>query len=294
MAMSRQFGGSSKKRSDNRTVIIAVFGIALLLILGLFAVVIFSSGETGAPAEPIAAVEPVAADTDKVDVVIPIRQIPSASELQPAMFRIEKRSKVGIDEGVVTNIDDVKGLFAKSLILQNQPLHRDFLTNMQPKSEISADIPPGYRAITITVNRTSSVEGWAVAGSRVDVAWASNVAGAPALTTIVQNAKVLATDRQVDKSNPELPVPSTVTLLVSTKDAQKIQLAQTAGELSLSLRGDLDPGKEEQGGTVSIGELLGTDRAPVAEVPNAQGTVVIGGKKWIVGGDGRMQPMGGQ
>jgi pilus assembly protein CpaB len=290
--MSRQFGGSSKKRANNKPIIIAVFGVALLLIIGLFAVVIFGSNEGAPTGEPMATLQPVEAEAGKVDVVIPIRQISAGSELQPAMFRIEKRPKVGIDEGVITNLDEVKGLYAKSLILQNQPLHRDFLTNLKPKSVISGDIPPGYRAITITVNRTSSVEGWAVAGSRVDISWASNVQGAPALTTIVQNAKVLSTDRQVDQSNPELPVPSTVTLLVTSKDAQKIQLAQTAGELSLSLRGDLDPGKEEQGGTVSIGELLGTDRAPVTNVPNAQGTVVIGGKKWIVGADGRMQPMG--
>ena len=87
---------------------------------------------------------------------------------------------------------------------------------------------------------TSSVEGWARAGAFVDVVWNSVINGKPAATVIIQNAKILSAERQIE-ANPQegqAPVPSTVTLLVLADDATKIHLAETTGKLSLQLRGD--------------------------------------------------------
>ena len=52
-------------------------------------------------------------------------------------------------------------------------------------------------------------------------------------------------------------MPTTVTLLVSDRDAQKISLASTSGALVLHLRGATDSGQTSQtSGTLSLKDLL--------------------------------------
>ena len=45
-------------------------------------------------------------------------------------------------------------------------------------------IPAGYRAVTITLSPTKSIEGWLQAGTSVDVYWISNVNKKPSSSLI--------------------------------------------------------------------------------------------------------------
>ena len=127
---------------------------------------------------------------------------------------------------------------------------------------LSSVIPPGYKAVTIKTNATSSLEGWARDGLKVDLHWQANIAGKPGLTTIVQNSKILSAERRTDGNTPSsAPAPATVTMLVTELDAQKIALAQSSGSLHISLRGDSDGSKSDSAsGAISINDLLGRGR----------------------------------
>ena len=175
-------------------------------------------------------------------------------------------------------------------MIAGQPIHRDLVTTIRPANELTANIPEGYRAVTIRVDARTSVEGFTRPGARVDVYWTSTVKGKPTNRVIVQNAKVLSAERQTDSnSKPGAPVPSTVTLLVSARDAAKINLATTTGSIGLSLRGDTDSGRGEAVDSVSINDLYDADVGADPQ-KSKEGSVTIGGKKYNLLRNGEMVP----
>ena len=102
-------------------------------------------------------------------------------------------------------------------------------------------IPPGMRAITVKVDATTAVEGWAVSGSVVDVLLVEK----DRTTVIAEQVQILSAERTVDQGRDiKSPhVPSTVTLLVTQQQALAINTAVPRGRISFALRSKQD---EEQ------------------------------------------------
>jgi pilus assembly protein CpaB len=220
-----------------------------------------------------------------VDVIVPLQEISSGTKLEARMFRSENRPQVGISERAVRSIEEVRGHFTRALILAGQPLARDVLTTVQPKNQLTANIPPGYRAVTIRVDARAAVEGFVRPGTNVDVVWASSFRGRPGVSVIVQNAKVLSAERSLDEHQVSQggAVPSTVTLLVTAHDASKVHVGSNTGSLSLSLRGDDDSLTGFGAGTVTVEDLYAGDRV-ARPVNNREGTLIAGGKLYVVQG----------
>ena len=278
--MSRHFGGMGPSRGVDRAKLLVVVFVFAVLSFALIAVLLFSTGPSTASVKPVV-VQKEEPEIKMVDVLVPIQDI------EPALFKKESRPQIGVSGRVVRDFEEITGHYSRSLIVAGQPLYRDYITNVRPTNAITANIPEGYRAVTISVDARSSVEGWARPGAKVDIVWASKIRGQPGVTVIVQNARILSAERQIDaKTQPGMPVPSTVTLLVSASDAAKIQLASTTGALSLNLRGDNDVGKGTSGSSITVQDLLGqggnqeSGPAPQASV---EGTVRMRGA------DGKMQ-----
>jgi len=226
-----------------------------------------------------------------VEVLVPTGDIQMGTPLEPAMFRKESRPAIGVDPRSVRDFEQIKGFFSRALIVAGQPLHQDMITSIRPANALTANIPEGYRAVTIRVDQRTSVEGFTQPGAKVDVNWSSTIKGQPAVKVIVQNAKVLSAERKTDSNNMQAggAVPTTVTLLVTDKDAAKIQLASTTGTLSLSLRGDTDVGKGVSSDKVTINDLLSSGDADNPE-ERTEGSVEIGGKRYKVLPGGKMIP----
>jgi pilus assembly protein CpaB len=291
--MSRHFG-ATPVRGEGKGIILAVSVVFLLIFVLVAYVFLRPQKTTSASSGEIPIVSGPEPEIREVEVLIPKKTISPGSKLKPSMFRKEKRPKFGLEEKrIVSDFEQVVGYYARSLIISGQPLHMDYISNVKPTTAISADIPAGFRAVSIKVTATSSVEGWARPGSKVDVIWASRIRGEPGVTVIVQNAKVLSAERQVSSdTQPGMPIPTTVTLLVTAEDAQKIQLASTTGSLSLNLRGDSDVGKTDITGSITVQDLLeGTRRGDQKKRRANQGVVTMGGKKYIVDIDGKLQPL---
>lgn len=205
-------------------------------------------------------------ELEMANVLVPVQTIEAGTELEPTFFRIERRPKISIPGQVVNEFELIQGKYAKSLIVANQPLYQDYITTQKPVNAITAMIPLGYRAVTISVDVRTGIEGWARPGARVDVVWNTTIRSKPAVSVIVENAKVLSASRTTEDSpaaNNEAPVPSELTLLVPIQDANKIILAQKSGTLSLSLRGDSEPGLSDGGAPITVDDLLGTGRPVV-------------------------------
>jgi pilus assembly protein CpaB len=196
---------------------------------------------------------------EMVDVVVPMREVRAGAELEPALFTVESRPADNVSSKIIKSFDGIRGKYAASDIIAGQPLHADFVTDTRPSASIQTSIPVGSRAVTIRVDATSSVEGWARPGARVDVTWIGEKNGESIAKTIVEAAQILSFQGQTKvetQSGESLAAPSTVTLLVTQTDSVAIQLAQSSGRLSLTLRNDKDPTKTGKDTAINIGDVI--------------------------------------
>lgn len=288
---------SNKKNSSLIKLLVGVFLISAFGLIAVLFLLLSSSNNKQEEAKVLVTEEKVP-EIKMVSVLVPLKNINPGTVLEPSLFRVEEKAQISVDSGTVTGIATINGKYAKSLIISGVPLHKDLITDLRPISAISSSIPAGYRAVTITVDKRSGVEGWAKPGSKVDVIWASKIRGKHAITTIVQNAKVLSSNQttqaglEANAANaPQNSAgPSTVTLLVTVLDAQKIQLASTTGSLSMSLRGDQDFGAASNTSSITIDDLLGLSKGgPKRKI--YKGKVTLGGKQWGLDEEGQLIPI---
>lgn len=294
--MVRHFGSTRAGRSNQKAkILIALSTLFLLLFAGLAGLLFQSEQSKATISEPPS--QQAQLEVEMVRVLLPVRSIRAGDALDPGMFRRESRPKTAVAPTVLSEFGDIAGMYANENLAAGQPVLSSQVTSSRPSSLITADIPEGYRAIAIRVDVTSSVEGWARAGAFVDVVWNSTIRGKPAVVVIVQNAKILSAERErEDKDQPSQGgvVPSTVTLLVSAADAQKIQLAQSTGSLNLQLRGEASQGKvDAELAPLTVDDLMGI-RPAAEERQDVKGVVRLRGEDgswetWVYK-DGRLVP----
>ncbi len=241
--------------------------VFFICIIGIVAFVHFSSVKSDASTETIQ--RQIAAVEGYVDVLVPVQTIPAGVALTPEMFKVDRKVESSLPLDAPRTFEDIRGQYTRGVLLGNQAINIDYLTTLQPVNALTASIPAGHRAIAITVDATSSVEGWAQPGARVDVIWVTAYSGRRTASVVASNAKVLSANRKiegggnglqrnggaakgVERPKPEEGIPATVTLLLSAHDAMRVRLAALNGRLSLVLRGTEDTGVV--GHSMPIGE----------------------------------------
>ena len=165
------------------------------------------------------------------------------------------------------------GTVVRYAITAGQPVTRGALVGPKDRGFLAAALGPGMRAITVPVNASTAVAGFVFPGDHVDLMLTQTVQGGgdgPALKvteTIIRNLRVLATDQRVTSTDEEgktkVQTFSNVTLEVTPRIAEKIAVAQSLGNLSLSLRSIADNTSELER-AVAAGDVkvpAGTDPA---------------------------------
>lgn len=240
----------------NRSRLLLIGTIALALG-AVVAMLVYRRLESGGGNDTRAGVEAfVAADDLDVGSKIEERDIKllrfPAADL-PANYQSQKSKIIG--RGVVLPI--ARGEF----ILPSK------LAGENAGAGLPALIPPGMRAVSVRVNDTTSVSGFVLPGTRVDVL----LTGTPQngseqqTTTVLENVAVLATGQKLERNaSGEPQMAPVITLLVSPEDAQKLALATTQGHIQLALRNPLDT-KQEDLAAARSGSLykMGPAPAPV-------------------------------
>lgn len=109
----------------------------------------------------------------------------------------------------------------------------------------SALLGPTMRAVTVPIGETTGGGGFVAPGDRVDVyvTRGAEDGNQPYTDQLMQNVRVLAVgqDSNVGKDKPEIV--KSATLEVTPLQAQRVALAQTVGQLSVSLRSLVDESK---------------------------------------------------
>jgi pilus assembly protein CpaB len=108
-----------------------------------------------------------------ITIVVAGQPIPRDSEITAEALSSMPYSLDGMNDQLITNPDDLLGLYAKYPIAQGMPITRDMLSErpgiLQPGSEAAKVIPPGLTAISIPISRLSAVAYAIRDGDHVDV-----------------------------------------------------------------------------------------------------------------------------
>jgi pilus assembly protein CpaB len=143
------------------------------------------------------------------------------------------------------------GTVVRNAITAGEPVTRGALVAPGDRGFLAAALGPGMRAVTIPVSAKTGVGGFVFPGDHVDLMLTQTVDGQgegaslKATETILRNLRVLATDQQTETTTTEdgktvVRVFGNVTLEVTPRIAEKIQVAQTIGSLSMALRSIAD------------------------------------------------------
>jgi Flp pilus assembly protein CpaB len=137
--------------------------------------------------------------------------------------------------------------------------------------------------MTLRVDETSAVEGWASSGAIVDVLLVDE----KHTRVVAEKVKILSAERSlhslVGEEGAEMAVPSTVTLLVTQEQCLAIHTALGLGKISFALRGLVD--QDEWRNNSFAARNLGMSPQPVTE--EVRGYASVQGKRSFVLLNGR-------
>jgi len=262
---------------DVRKLALLMGAAVVAIVTALMAKSMFSAST--APTAEAAAVAPVGPE-----VLVANRPLPIGTIIQADAFKFQPWPK-----DLVQNVYYIKGAVqpeklwgsvVRNEITAGQPLTTGSLVQPGDRGFLAAALGPGMRAVTVSVNQSSGVAGFVFPGDRVDLVLTQSVSGGgdgPPLKvseTIIRNMRVLATDQRTDSKDEEgkteVKTFSNVTLEATPKISEKISVAQTMGQLSLSLRSSADNNAEVER-AIAAGEVT----VPNSKDPKAEKQILL-------------------
>jgi pilus assembly protein CpaB len=143
-------------------------------------------------------------------------------------------------------------------IEKNEPVISSRITGPNQPASLAALVGPGMRAVSITVDEARGVAGFVRTGDRVDVILtrgdSRNEPSSSYADVLLQDVKVLAIGQLSKERQEHATVVKTVTVEVSSEQAQKLVLAGGVGTLSLVLR-QAGASKPEAARRIHVGDL---------------------------------------
>jgi pilus assembly protein CpaB len=123
---------------------------------------------------------------------------------------------------------------------KNEPVLVSRITGPNQPPSLAAVVEPGMRAVAIRVDEVRGVAGFVRKGDRVDViltrAESRSETNSSYADVLLENVKILAVGQISNERQDHATVVKTVTLEVTTQQAQKLVLADGVGTLALVLR----------------------------------------------------------
>ena len=142
-------------------------------------------------------------------------------------------------------IDKFVGAIARMTIPAGIPLTEDMVFRRSDAGFLTGILSPGMRAVSVAIQPQTGASGFILPGDFVDVIVTYDFQSdeqrqgnrtRKAAETILEKIRVVAVDQQLDGSEEEAIVASTITLEVTPKGAETISLGGQVGKIHLSLR----------------------------------------------------------
>jgi pilus assembly protein CpaB len=186
------------------------------------------------------------------DVVVAADDLEVGARIQDHDVKVVRFPEGILPANTFRRMSQVVGRGVIQKIYNGEFVLRDKLAGENAGSGLPSLIPPGMLAESVRVNEVTSVAGFVVPGTHVDVLLTGNPTGSgeQQTTTVLENVAVVATGPNLERNtNGEPQTSPDVTLLVSPDDAQKLTLASSQGKIQLALRNPLDTSQRELNAT---------------------------------------------
>jgi pilus assembly protein CpaB len=240
--------------SGGRAFVMDVKKIALLVGALVIAAVTAFMARSLMVGSPTPVAQAAAVPQDGPQVLVATKPLPIGTIIEADAFRYQPWPKELMQSAYYIKGESdpaqLVGRVVRFAVTAGQPVTQGSLVKPGDRGFLAAALGPGMRAVTVAVSASSGVAGFVFPGDRIDLVLTQEVRGggdgAPLKTseTFVRNLRVLATDQRTDSTDAEgktkVETFQTVTLEATPKIAEKIAVAQSVGQLSLSLRSIAD------------------------------------------------------
>ncbi len=194
--------------------------------------------------EAVARAPQLVGEFDQVQVPVPSKLVPIGTRLKDVRFTRVAFPAHQVPSGALTDVSPFLEAMAIAPLPANLPIFSENLSlTSSSTNPVIERIPDGMRAMTLRVDATAAVEGWAGSGSVVDIALIES----ERTTVVAERVKILSAERSVipvDGSTPN--VPSTVTLLVTQDQFLAVSTAVGKGKITFALRSSRDEGSWQE------------------------------------------------
>ena len=194
-------------------------------------------------------------------VLVSGSNLPAGTTLTSGSLKWQPWPEDGVDDEFTSSPEEDEELlkpFVGSIVRRGVPAGIPITKVMVFKREapgfLAGALEPGMRAVAVPVNEASGAAGFILPGDRVDVILthdarrdaprsegSSPVIGGQFVRftseTVLRDVRVVAIAQQVDDFEDKAAVVKTVTLEVTSKQAETLAVAASMGKLSLALRG---------------------------------------------------------
>ena len=214
--------------------------IGFAVVFGLLAVFIANVWLNNQANQRAKTIESTAKPAVTKTIVVAKQALRFGTELNASQLEEVPWPAEAMPAGAFAKVSDVLSQGRRvvlAAIEPNEPVLALKITGPGQRATLSALVKPGMKAVTIRVNDVEGVGGFVLPGDRVDVVLTRQIDKGQASTEVVlQNTRVLAVDQSADERAAKAAVAKSVTLEVTTVEAQKVWLASSVGSLSLLLR----------------------------------------------------------
>jgi pilus assembly protein CpaB len=185
-------------------------------------------------------------------IVITTLEAPVGTELTAEMLKVVEVPQVLAPARAFTDPKEVVGRVVSHSLLSGGYICEDVLAPPGTPPGLNVKIPEGYRAVAVKVDEYSSVAGFLLPGSRVDVIAVMSTNSSrgrdTVSRTILEDIEVAAVGQSMaDPKDPTATITRSVTLLVKPKAAALLHLADTKGRIRLALRQQKDDDNGQRG-----------------------------------------------
>ncbi len=209
-------------------------------------------------------VQQVETTVGATDVLVASKDIGLGDSVRADDFKWQQWPIDGVTPGLITKEtqpeapSDLSGAVARAPFISGEPIKEQKLIKISEGGVMAAILPRGMRAISTPIREETAAGGFILPNDRVDVILSYTMKTGrkeqQVSEAVLRNVRVLAIGQALENKDGEKVVTGkTATLELTPRQAEVLALAQSMGELSLSLRSlsDALPGDEP---TAKIGE----------------------------------------
>ncbi len=197
------------------------------------------------------------------DVLVTAKDFQLGDTVTEGSLKWQEWPEEGVTPDLITSeeqpdaITDLVGSIARAPFVAGEPIKNSKLVKAGEGGVLAAILPAGMRAISTPISEESAAGGFILPNDRVDVILSRRMqvgnADQQVSETILRNVRVLAIGQTLETSGEEkVASGATATLELTPRQTEILSLAQSMGQLSLSLRSLADTPKP--GSTVDIRE----------------------------------------